>query len=144
MFVYINTSYFGALRARFIFCYFITGHNSGAFSSLFSLNAFGLLYLYALRASSAPFRPRFPTEGRNTKVVVLVLRILYNGTLHDILHPFSAFLHLLVPFVSLGIAEKEETLETTLSIIIYFVFFVRDKLDWLIYWFASFRWFWRE
>ncbi len=64
-----------------------------------------------------------------------------------------------VPFVPLGIAEKEETLATTLRI--YFVscnrklfmthvirflqvFFVRDKLDWLIYRFASFRWFWRE
>ena len=103
------------------------------------------------------FAPRFPTEGRNTKVV-LVLRILYNGKLF--MTYFIRFLRFIrVPFVPLGIAEKEETLATTLRI--YFVscnrklfmtyvirflqvFFVRDKLDWLIYRFASFRWFRRE
>ena len=88
-----------------IFHFFLLFHHGPqvqtSFSSLFSLNAFGLLY--ALCASSAPFRPRFPIEGRNTKVV-LVLRILYNGKLfmtYDVLHPFSAF-HPCCSFRSFG------------------------------------------
>ena len=55
-------------------------------------------------------------EGRNTKVV-LVLRILYNGKI--LMTYFIRLLRFIrVPFVPLEIAEKEETLATTLLIYI--------------------------
>ncbi len=56
------------------------------------------------------FRPRFPTEGRNTKVV-LVLRICI---MENFIH-FLRFIRFVI-FVPLGIAEKEETLATTVLI----------------------------
>ena len=119
--------------------------------------------LECLRASSAPFRPRFPTEGRNKKII-LVLRILYNGpfmTMDPSWHTSSVFCVSSV-FLSFlwGSPRKKKRWKPPLYFVVLYTSYlvienslwhtssvfciVRDKLDWLIYWFASFRWFRRE